>query len=171
MMICINCRAIGINCRSICINCRAIDMNCRAICINCRAIGINCRAIGINCRTICINCRAIGINCRTICINCRAIGINCRTICINCRAIGCISAMISRLHPHISPREQICNFCTLLWAYTFSQFACLFAQQRLFRLGGCPGWFESLLDAQVIMLILSCSGSVLDGACYNQIKY
>ena len=31
--------------------------------------------------------------------------------------------------------------------------------KTLIRLGGCPGWSESLLGAQVITLVLSCSGS------------
>ena len=31
--------------------------------------------------------------------------------------------------------------------------------KTLIRLGGCPGWFESSLDAQVILLILSCCGA------------
>ena len=35
----------------------------------------------------------------------------------------------------------------------------LSAQQRLIRLGGCPGWSESLLSAKVILLVLSCGGS------------
>ena len=29
----------------------------------------------------------------------------------------------------------------------------------LIRLGGCPGWYESSLGAQVILLVLSCDGS------------
>ena len=28
--------------------------------------------------------------------------------------------------------------------------------KTLIRLGGCPGWYESLLDAMVILLVLSC---------------
>ena len=32
-------------------------------------------------------------------------------------------------------------------------------QQRLIRLGRCPGWSESSLAAQVILLVLSCSVS------------
>ena len=32
-------------------------------------------------------------------------------------------------------------------------------QQRLIRLGGCTGWSESSLNAQVILLVLSCWGS------------
>ena len=31
-------------------------------------------------------------------------------------------------------------------------------QRRLIRLGGCRGWSESSLGAQVILLVLSCSG-------------
>ena len=34
-------------------------------------------------------------------------------------------------------------------------------QWRLIRLGKCPGWSESLLDAQVILLVLSCGSSFL----------
>ena len=34
-------------------------------------------------------------------------------------------------------------------------------QRRLIRLSGCPGWSESLLGAQVILLILPCAGSFL----------
>ena len=33
-------------------------------------------------------------------------------------------------------------------------------QQRLIRLGRCPGWSESLLDAQIILLVSSCSSSI-----------
>ena len=33
-------------------------------------------------------------------------------------------------------------------------------QWRQIRLGGCPGWSESSLDAQVILLVLSCCGSI-----------
>ena len=33
---------------------------------------------------------------------------------------------------------------------------------RLIRLGGCPGWSESLLRAKVLLLVLSCCGSYLD---------
>ena len=32
------------------------------------------------------------------------------------------------------------------------------AQQTLIRLGGCPGWSDSLLGIQVVLLVLSCSG-------------
>ena len=35
------------------------------------------------------------------------------------------------------------------------------AQRGLIRLGGCPGWSESSLGAQVILLVLSCAGSYL----------
>ena len=35
----------------------------------------------------------------------------------------------------------------------------LSAQRRLIRLGGCPGWSESSLDTQVILLVLSCGDS------------
>ena len=33
--------------------------------------------------------------------------------------------------------------------------------KTLVRLGGCPGWFESLLGTLVILLVLSCTGSYL----------
>ena len=33
--------------------------------------------------------------------------------------------------------------------------------KTLIRLGGCPGWSESSLDAQAILLVLSCRGSYL----------
>ena len=36
----------------------------------------------------------------------------------------------------------------------------LSAQRRLIRLGGCPGWSESSLGAQVTLLVLSCAGSI-----------
>ena len=32
-------------------------------------------------------------------------------------------------------------------------------QQRPIRLSGCPGWYESSLGTQVIILVLSCSSS------------
>ena len=35
----------------------------------------------------------------------------------------------------------------------------LSTQQRLIRLGRCPGWSESLLGAHAILLVLSCTGS------------
>ena len=34
-------------------------------------------------------------------------------------------------------------------------------QRRLIRLGGCPGWFESSLGAQVILLVFSWRGSYI----------
>ena len=37
----------------------------------------------------------------------------------------------------------------------------LCAQRRLIRLGGCPGWSESLLDTQSLCWFLSCHGSIL----------
>ena len=37
----------------------------------------------------------------------------------------------------------------------------LSAQRRLIRLRGSPGWSESLLGAQVILLVLSCNGSYI----------
>ena len=38
--------------------------------------------------------------------------------------------------------------------------ASLYGQWKsLIKLGGCPGWSESSLGAQVILLVLSCSGS------------
>ena len=44
-----------------------------------------------------------------------------------------------------------------LWvlSYPFS------AKPKVIRLGGCASWSESLLDAQVILLVLSCSSSFL----------
>ena len=35
----------------------------------------------------------------------------------------------------------------------------LSTQQRLTRLGGCPGWSETLLGSQSLWLVLSCCGS------------
>ena len=35
----------------------------------------------------------------------------------------------------------------------------LSAQRRLIRPGECPGWYESSLGTQVILLVLSCCGS------------
>ena len=43
-----------------------------------------------------------------------------------------------------------------VWIISYSNSA----QRRLIRLGGCPGWSESSLCVQVILLILSCSGSI-----------
>ena len=37
----------------------------------------------------------------------------------------------------------------------------LTAQWRLIRLGGCTNWSESSLGAHVILLVLSCDGSIL----------
>ena len=34
--------------------------------------------------------------------------------------------------------------------------------QTLIRLGGCPGWWKSLLGAYVILLVLSCCHSFMD---------
>ena len=39
----------------------------------------------------------------------------------------------------------------------------LSAQWRLTRLGGCPGWSESLLGSHVILLVLSCCSSYWKG--------
>ena len=44
-----------------------------------------------------------------------------------------------------------------LWVLSYP----LSAQRRLIRLGGCPGWSESSLGAHVILLVLSCAGSIL----------
>ena len=38
----------------------------------------------------------------------------------------------------------------------------LSAQGRMIRLGRCPGWFESSLGAPVILLVLSCSRSIIE---------
>ena len=38
----------------------------------------------------------------------------------------------------------------------------LSAQQRMIRLGRCPGWFESWLGAPIILLVLSCSRSIIE---------
>ena len=38
----------------------------------------------------------------------------------------------------------------------------LSALRRLIRLGGCPGWSEPSLGSQVILLVLSCGGSISD---------
>ena len=47
----------------------------------------------------------------------------------------------------------------------------LSAQRRLIRLGECPGWSESSLDAQVIWLVLSCCGScIYDMHVYKQFQ-
>ena len=35
------------------------------------------------------------------------------------------------------------------------------SDQPLFRLDGCPGWSQSSLDAQIILLVLSCGRSLL----------
>ena len=38
----------------------------------------------------------------------------------------------------------------------------LSAQGRMIRLGRCPGWFESSLGAPIILLVLSCSISIIE---------
>ena len=38
----------------------------------------------------------------------------------------------------------------------------------LIRLGGCPGWYESLLGAQAILLVLSCCGSNIKSSKYTK---
>ena len=43
-----------------------------------------------------------------------------------------------------------------VWVLSYSYSA----QRRLIRLGGCPGWSESSLCIQVILLVLSCRGSI-----------
>ena len=44
-----------------------------------------------------------------------------------------------------------------LWVLSYP----LSVQRRLIRLGGCPGWSEYSLGAQVNLLVLSCCGSVI----------
>ena len=51
-------------------------------------------------------------------------------------------------------QNDLCAQRRLASAWAFS---C--GKRRLIRLGGCPGWSESLLGAQVILLVLSCAGS------------
>ena len=36
----------------------------------------------------------------------------------------------------------------------------MWTEKSLFRLGGCPGWSESSLGAQIILLVLSCCVSL-----------
>ena len=55
------------------------------------------------------------------------------------------SSLISRRCP---PEKNIGHFATH-WEHS----------KELIRLGGCPNWSESSLGAQVILLVLSCSGS------------
>ena len=45
--------------------------------------------------------------------------------------------------------------------------------KTLIRLGGCPGWSESSLGAQDILLVLSCSGSFQNtfGFCVKLLGY
>ena len=38
-------------------------------------------------------------------------------------------------------------------------------QRTLIRLGGCPGWSESSLGAQSLLLVFSCSGSYANFLC------
>ena len=40
--------------------------------------------------------------------------------------------------------------------------------KTLIRLGGCPGWSESLLGAHVILLVKSCCGSFYNHAFWNK---
>ena len=43
--------------------------------------------------------------------------------------------------------------------------------KTLNRLGGCPGWSESSLDAEVILLVLSCVGSFTFSSPFYTISY
>ena len=45
------------------------------------------------------------------------------------------------------------------------------AQRRLIRLGGCPGWSESSLDAYVILLVLSWGGSNVFFMCQRRLSF
>ena len=49
-----------------------------------------------------------------------------------------------------------------IWLYQFLIIAYLFT---LIRLGRCPGWSESLLGVQVILLVLLCGSSILIILC------
>ena len=42
--------------------------------------------------------------------------------------------------------------------------------ETLIRLGGCPGWSESLLCTQLILLVLSCCGSFDKADCLTNIS-
>ena len=47
----------------------------------------------------------------------------------------------------------------------------LHPQRRLIRLCGCPGWSESLLDAQVIFSVLSCASWNVLYNCSSELFY
>ena len=47
-----------------------------------------------------------------------------------------------------------------LSGYLRTQFCFRRTALTLIRLGGCPGWSESSLGAQIILLVLSCRGSI-----------
>ena len=60
------------------------------------------------------------------------------------------------------------HLLTLIWVFAvrmkkhwFLNYL-LSAQQRLIRLGGCPGWSESSLGEHVVLLVLSCGGLFKD---------
>ena len=54
-----------------------------------------------------------------------------------------------------SDQSLPCALNRLLKAHCFF----VWTAKTLIRLGGCPGWSESSLAAQVILLVLSCGGS------------
>ena len=45
------------------------------------------------------------------------------------------------------------------------------ARWRPIRLGGCPGWSKSLLDAHIILLVFSCGGSNVTGCHHNHLAF
>ena len=59
--------------------------------------------------------------------------------------------------PHDKINKMTCARQRLITAWA----QCFFMRtdKTLIRLGGCPGWSESSLGVQVILLVLSCCGS------------
>ena len=60
--------------------------------------------------------------------------------------------------PEYPPSDQSAQY-SVLYGKLMTQTFFMQTAKALIRLGGCPGWSKSSLGAQVILLVLSCSGS------------
>ena len=61
--------------------------------------------------------------------------------------------------PTKRPMRPVETLCCALYGYLWTQTFFKWTAKTLIRLGGQPGWSESLLGAQIILKVLSCTGS------------
>ena len=59
---------------------------------------------------------------------------------------------------HVPSKESVWSESSLSTEWVAKDPRFLYVGSRLIKLGRCPGWSESLLGAQVILLVMSCCG-------------